>query len=100
NLANGELDEWRQNFRAIYSDEHFDATPLIRACLERGASSNIRYEETGTHRRLDAPAKLPPPKTSSRERRALAQHRASKAATNRRCRCGSGKMFKNCCGKR
>jgi len=32
--------------------------------------------------------------------RRLAKLHASKTVTNRRCSCGSGKMFKNCCGKR
>ena len=99
-LDSDELDEWQQKFRMCLKDIHSDPAMLIRACLEKGASSNIRYEETGTHRRFDTRESFPPPKTTSRQRRALALRRSDKPASIRRCNCGSGKMFKNCCGKR
>jgi hypothetical protein len=99
-LDNDELEAWQRNLRAGADDDGFDPAPLIRACLQRGASSNIRYEETNTQRRLDVGGGSPPAGISTPRRRALAKRRASKAVTNRRCSCGSGKMFKNCCGKR
>ena len=99
-LNDEELDQWQRKIHAGLNDVHSDPAMLIRACLEKGASSNVRYEETGTHRRFDGKESFPPPRTSSRQRRALAQRRANHTATKRRCGCGSGKMFKNCCGKR
>ena len=99
-LDNDELDEWQRKIRAGVDDDHFDPASLIRTCLQRGASSNIRYEEMNTQRRIDVGGGFPRARTSAQQRRTLAKRRASKAVTNRRCRCGSGKMFKNCCGKR
>jgi hypothetical protein len=99
-LDNNELDEWQRKLRAGADDDRFDPAPLIRICLQRGASLNIRYEGMNTQRRSDGRGGSPPAGTSAQQRRAPAKRRASKAVTNRRCRCGSGKMFKNCCGKR
>jgi hypothetical protein len=99
-LDNDALDEWQRKIRAGADDDHFDPAPLIRTCLQRGASANIRYEEMNTERQSDIGEGSPPAGTSARRGRALAQRQASKAVTNRRCRCGSGKMYKNCCGKR
>jgi hypothetical protein len=99
-LDNDELDEWQRKLRAGVDDERSDPAPLIRTCLQRGASSYIRYEGMNTQRRSDVGGGSPPAGTSAQQSRALAKRHASKAVTNRRCRCGSGKMFKNCCGKR
>ncbi|MBI3840331.1 MAG: hypothetical protein HY288_20610 [Planctomycetia bacterium] len=98
-LDKDELDAWQRKIRAGANDDRSDPAPLIRACLQRGASANIRYEEMHTQRRSDVGGS-PPAGTSAQRRRALAKRLASKAATNQRCRCGSGKMYKNCCGKR
>jgi len=43
-LDNDELDEWRRKLRAGVGGERPDPAPLIRTCLQRGASSYIRYE--------------------------------------------------------
>jgi hypothetical protein len=99
-LDNDELDEWQRKIRAGADDDRFDPAPLIRTCLQRGASANIRYEEINTQRRSDVGGGSPPARTSAQRGRALAKRHASKAGTNRRCSCGSGKMYKNCCGKR
>lgn len=99
-LNNDELDAWQQKLRAGVDDDHFDPAPLIRSCLQGGASSNIRYEGVDTQRRSDVGGGFPPTETSARKKRVLAKRHASKPVMNRRCRCGSGKMFKNCCGKR
>ncbi|MHB1034987.1 MAG: hypothetical protein ACYC35_21745 [Pirellulales bacterium] len=98
-LDNDALDEWQRKLRAGVDDERADPAPFIRGCLQRGASSKIRYEGMNAQRRSDAGGDSPPVGTSAQGRRALAKHHASKAVSNRRCRCGSGKMFKNCCGK-
>ena len=99
-LDNDELDQWQRKLRAGVDDDRSDPAPLIRSCLQRGASSNIRYEGMNTQRRSDVEGGSPPVEDSAQRRLALAKRHASKAVTNRRCRCGSGKMFKNCCGKR
>ena len=99
-LANDELDEWQRKIRAGADDDRFDPAPLIRACLQRGASAKVRYETPNTNRRSDVGGDSPPAGTSAQRGRALAKRHASKPVTNRRCRCGSGKMYKNCCGKR
>jgi hypothetical protein len=98
-LDNDELDEWQRKLRAGLDDNRSDPAPLIRTFLQRGASSNIRYEGMNTQRRSNVGGS-PPVENSAQRRLALAKRHASKAITNRRCRCGSGRMFKNCCGKR
>ena len=99
-LDNDELDEWQRKLRAGVDDDRLDPAPLIRACLQRGASSNIRYEGMNTQRSSEDGGGSPPAGTSAERRQAVAKRHVSKAVTNRRCRCGSGKMLKNCCGKR
>jgi hypothetical protein len=98
-LTNDELDKWQRKLRAGADDERSDPAGLIRSCLQKGASSNIRYEGMNMQYRTDVAEGSPPAGNSAQPRAALARRHASKAATNRRCRCGSGKMFKNCCGK-
>lgn len=99
-LNDDELIEWERRLRAGKNAHRFDPAPLIRACLQRGASSHVRYEELNPQRRSDDGAGVPPTGISAQGRRALEKPRTSKPMMNRRCRCGSGKMFKNCCGKR
>ncbi|NQU25578.1 MAG: hypothetical protein HQ567_30195 [Candidatus Nealsonbacteria bacterium] len=106
-LEDDELEHWQQKLSAGALDDRNDPGPLIRSCLQRGASSNIQYEGADTPRLMGGKASYQPAKkasfqparTSTQERRALAKRLARKPATNRRCRCGSGKMFKNCCGR-
>ncbi len=63
---------------------YFDPAALIRACLSRGCSSHIRYQEPSG--------------------RLVAQQGASEGTRsvgrNDPCPCGSGKKFKKCCLKR
>jgi hypothetical protein len=99
-LDEDELDAWQRKLREGVDEDRFDPAPLIRGCLERGASSSIRYEETSTRRRSDVGGGSRPAVASGRQRRGSVKRQTSTAVTNRRCRCGSGKMFKNCCGKR
>ena len=98
-LDNDELDDWQRKLRAGVDDEHADPAPLIRECLQRGASSSVRYEGMHTQHRPHIGRGSPPAETIAERKRVLAKRLASKAVTNRRCGCGSGKMFKNCCGK-
>ena len=99
-LDNGALDEWQWKISAGANDDRADPAPLIRDCLQRGASSRVRYETPRTNRGSDVGGGSPPEGTSAQRSRGLGKRRASKPVANRRCRCGSGKMFKNCCGKR
>ncbi len=64
-------------------DGYFDPAPLIRACLSKGCSSHIQYQEPtgGVIGRQ--------PTFSSR--------RSAKVGRNTLCPCGSGKKFKHCC---
>lgn len=94
------LDKWQRKLSAGANCDHFDPAPLIRACLERGASSVIEYAPPDAVARTDIGAEFSPGSVTARGRREPAKRIAGNAGQNRRCRCGSGKMFKNCCGKR
>jgi hypothetical protein len=94
------LDEWQRELNQGTNEDRFDPAPLIRSCLRAGASSRVRYESPGENRRFDVGDDSPSAGISVQPRRAPAKRPAGKPAGNRRCRCGSGKMFKNCCGKR
>ena len=98
-LDDDELDEWQRELRKGVDDDRHDPAPTIRSCLEKGASSYVRYEGANAQRPSRVGGGSPPIGTSAHRKRVPAKRRASKAVTNRRCRCGSGKMFKNCCGK-
>lgn len=98
-LDDDQLDEWQRELRAGADDDRHDPAPFIRSCLQKGASSYIRYEGMNTERLPNVRGGFLPAGTSAQQRRTSAKRRASKAVANRRCRCGSGKMFKNCCGK-
>ena len=98
-LNDDKLDEFQRTLRAVVDEARGDPAPLIRTCLQRGASSHVRYEGANTQSMPHFGGGSPPAKTSAHRRRVPAKRRASTVATNRRCRCGSGKMFKNCCGK-
>jgi hypothetical protein len=97
-LDEARLAECQATIIAGMDDAGFDPAPLIRACLRSGASSAIRYEESDA-RRLPDTANPKPTRSLSQRRKALAQLTTRKSLSNRRCACGSGKMFKNCCGK-
>ncbi len=125
-LDSDESEAWQRKLSTGVYDGREDPGPLIRGCLERGASSHVRYEGSTPSRGCDDAEDYRPARISPRQRR---NHRglahfaesseqnlpvplsadgsrtgskrgSAKPAENRRCRCGSGKMFKNCCGKR
>lgn len=99
-LSNDESEAWQRKLSSGVYDGREDPAPLIRGYLERGASSHIRYEGSTPSRRCDDAEDYRPAGISAQQRRATAKRGSSKPAGNGRCRCGSGKMFKNCCGKR
>lgn len=94
------LDKWQRDLSACAIVDDFDPAPLIRECLLRGASSRIRYAPPNAIVRSDAGAEFSPTGVAAHRKQRAAKRNASDAGQNRRCRCGSGKMFKNCCGKR
>jgi len=63
---------------------YFDPAPLIRACLSRGCSSHIRYQEPS--------GRLVTQQGASEGTRSVGR--------NDPCPCGSGNKFKKCCMKK
>jgi hypothetical protein len=76
-------------------DTEYDPGPLICAVLHRGASEHMRYWDPP-----GSPVRDPQMLRASHKRRATLIKQARSADPTRRCPCGSGKMFKNCCQKR
>lgn len=68
------------------SDGYFDPAPLIRACLSRGSSSHVQYQEQ--------------PGQAIGQQRIANDSRSAHLGRNSPCPCGSGKKFKQCCMKR
>lgn len=64
----------------------FDPAPLIRACLSRGCSSNIQYQD-------------PNPSPRATRQRIPNGNRSVPMGRNSPCPCGSGRKFKQCCLK-
>jgi hypothetical protein len=91
------LAKWERDFKAARGGAKFDSAAIIRAYLKSGMSSQVTYTEPGStaartgqeQYRIDGPTET---------KRASTAPGASKP-DNRRCRCRSGKMYKNCCGK-
>lgn len=98
-LPGDQLDVWQRKLRLGRTDDNADPAPMIRECLRRGATSNVVYAGTDSRSRPKASKMLPRVEDPVKRKRELTQHQANKSAATRRCRCGSGKMFKNCCGK-
>jgi hypothetical protein len=99
-LDDDKLDQWRRKFSMLADSACHDPAPLIRALLQSGASSHIRYEGATSQRRFAPGGKSSAAAASATRRREHATRQANRPVGNQRCRCGSGKMFKNCCGKR
>lgn len=96
-LSQSELDAWQRKLRAGVDGGPADHALLIRTCLQQGASSYIQYEGQETQRLSDAGQGASPVGISAKQRRALEKRHKRKPLANRRCKCGSGKMVKNCC---
>jgi hypothetical protein len=99
-LTSDESAAWQRKLSTGVDGGREDPAPLIRGCLERGASSHVRYEGSTPSRKSNDREDYRPIGALAQQRRTLAKRGPAKPAGNRRCRCGSGKMFKNCCGKR
>ncbi len=98
-LADDQLADWQRMLAAGRVDANSDPAPLIREFLRSGASSRIAYEEPGGRREPHTARTRPQDEQPAKRQRIAATREDRKPAPNRRCRCGSGKMFKNCCGK-
>jgi len=97
-LDEDELEAWQREINRGQHDDSFDPAPLIRKCLEIGSSEQIAYIEATSVVDGDGGRRPPARRANSTDRqRALARRRDVSIAGKRRCSCGSGKMFKNCC---
>lgn len=74
---------------------NYDPAPLIRDCLRQGVTDHTRYLDTPS-----APLRQPQMARVPRKQRAALLKLSGKSDPTRRCPCGSGKMFKNCCMKK
>ena len=92
-----ELEQWQQRLRTGVQVDRYDPAPLIRQAICGGASEQVRYSGTDSEDRFDARDFAPPPRVHPAQRKRTVDK--TKTAANRRCKCGSGKMYKNCCGK-
>ncbi len=97
-------DEWLRVIEECADAEDFDPAPLIRMCFASGGASAIRYASPNGDHELKVISSRKPsdeysPKTFSAHAKRKRATGSARAKENRRCRCGSGKMFKNCCGK-
>jgi hypothetical protein len=98
-LEHASWEELRQMLPPGWDDPDFDPAPLIRECLRQGASEHIAYEQVSVPRKTRSQRPLPRLEDLGQRKRELTAHQAGLESANRRCRCGSGKMYKNCCGK-
>ena len=76
----------RADFRTLSKAEASKvATALIRTCLRMGAAEDIQYVEPGSRSAPGLGSRAPPP---------------TRVRGNGPCPCGSGRKFKQCCGRR
>jgi hypothetical protein len=85
--------EWKKV--SASRDAGYDPSPLIHDCLQRGLMDQTRYLDPP-----NSPLREPQTLRIPRKQRAAILKRSGKADPTRRCPCGSGKMFKNCCLKK
>jgi hypothetical protein len=93
------LNEWRKRLSASSIDDSGDHAALIRNALRRGASSHIRFASAEESLESEVETAIIPQGDPAARRRQLAKYVSARTAPNQRCRCGSGKMYKNCCMK-
>ena len=86
-------DEWKHVSDARAVD--YDPAPLIRDCLRHGLTDHTRYLDPPS-----SPVRQPQMARVPRKQRAALLKLSGKSDPTRRCPCGSGKMFKNCCMKK
>jgi hypothetical protein len=69
------------------------AAMVLRACLKAGAGTHVRYAEPGEE---SAPEPRSMPERHREWSRPISKF--ARAKLNKRCPCGSGRKFRNCCG--
>ena len=89
----GESDTFRADWKKVSTSRNADYDPasLIREFLQKQGASRVRYVDPPS-----SSARGPQLFPTSRKQRAALRQRTGQDPT-RRCPCGSGKMFKNCC---
>ena len=89
-----ELAAFSANWKKVSTsrDADYDPSSLICEFLQRGVGERTRYRDPPS-----APVRDPKMLQALRKQRAARLKRAEHASPTRRCPCGSGKMFKNCC---
>ena len=96
-----ELDAWQSRLQSGGRDDSFDPASLIRESLRGGGSERIAYVEAVEDARpgVERPPTQPQSAIFASQRPARDRRRPIKDRSRQRCDCGSGKMFKNCCGR-
>lgn len=98
-MSDEQLNRWWKQSRELPLNDAEDPAPIIRQCLQSGLTEHVKFLEPGQDFPSDAFAPSGPARRSSLHRKQRALPSARAAPANNRCRCGSGKMYKNCCGK-
>jgi hypothetical protein len=86
-LPQDERDAFIKKFSQLLGEEDggfLDPAPLISACLRKGSSMHVQYQEP----------------TGRLVKRDPSSSHSAKIGRNDPCSCGSGKKFKRCCMKR
>jgi hypothetical protein len=96
-LPQKEMAAFRANWKQASSsrDADYDPGPMICELLRRQVASQMRSRD-------EPSSSVPEPqmlRTSRKQRMAMLKD-VRKAGAIRRCPCGSGRMFKNCCLKK
>ena len=93
-LPPAELAEFSASWKKVSTsrDADYDPSSLIGEFLRRGVGERMRLLDPAS-----APVRDPKMLQTLRKQRAARLKRAEHASPTRRCPCGSGKMFKNCC---
>jgi hypothetical protein len=96
-LRPGERDSFAEKWKRVSTSREldYDPGPLIREYLQRPGGASMRYLDPPS-----APVRDPQLLRATRKQRVATLKRSEREKLNRRCPCGSGKMFKNCCLKK
>jgi len=96
-----EVNEWDSELRATLNVKDFDPANTIRGCIESGSSLHVRYDQASANakasHRIEGYRTMEPATVRSLK---VEPRNSSLEMMNVRCRCRSGKMYRNCCGKK
>jgi hypothetical protein len=99
-LSESSMRECVSNFRRAADVDYFDPTELIGTALARGALSRIHFADEKGRRKSTSAFRSVSPSSFVGRKQTPADSRVREPSRNQRCRCGSGKMYKNCCWKK